>query len=151
MALNRYTKSPINTIFLLQEKRSKKIPGIANIKTYKDNQNHYLIEIKPGIAFPGTGKIFNVSSLNNKLSLATTFTSEFDNVKVKNICNVSKGQIKKLDGSLIKYDKAKYVVENKGMVDIFDTLISRIGKKIYILTRKNGDLNQKLLLNINED
>ena len=91
----------------------------------------------------------DIRSINRKLSLASTFTTELENVRVKNISNKAQGQIKKLDGSLIKFDEAKYYVENKGVVDVFDTLISKIGRNIYILTRKNAKLDKQLIVNIN--
>lgn len=149
LVLKTHTKPSIKDTFLLQERRSKKIHGIASIKTYKDDHNNYLIEIKPGIAFPGIKNILDIRSINRKLSLASTFTSELDNVRVKNVSNIAQGQIKKLDGSLIRFDEAKYYVENKGMVDVFDTLISKIGKNIYILTRKNAKLDKQLITTIN--
>lgn len=130
--------------FTLQEERCKRVRGVASIKTYKGDENNYLIEIKPGLAFPGMRKMFNLNALNNKLSLATTFSNELKNVRVRSITNQIHGNIKQSTGCSIRFDKAKYHVENKGSIDIFDTLISKIGRKIYILTRKNAEVDKQL-------
>lgn len=135
----------INDDFLLQEDRSKKIHGVAKISTYKDQKENYLIKIKPGFAFPSKNKMFDKDSINNKLSFASCFSDDLKDVKVKNVTQPIKGKLEVNENYSIYYEQAKYYVENKGKVDVFDTLISEIDRQIMILTRKNKQLDNNLI------
>lgn len=132
----------IDQSFYPDNASSRNIKGVAEIFAYKNNSGVFGANIKPGLAFPGFSKLFNVKSLNRRIHLACLLCERLENTKIVDIGIVSDGHLLTPDGSITSYKVAKYTLLKGKKQKTIEAFVASAGQQVIILASENKiDLN----------